>query len=462
MHTGYLTSGLDSPFMNDDWVELINSRRAAAYARYGGIPWLEDCASCASSDPVVPGAPPDGYVSPAADPAPWYDPDNPDSWGFYGVVGVEVSGDEDSTRTVQVTKPVLGGAVMGAINYGPRTLVFRALLVAADDCSLSFGLNWLREQCAHNATPCSGDTLTFFDCCPCLCSTGEDGGGGGPCWPEDYAALRDGPSCDPDWWPATYAELRTGPPSGTEWCGWVIRYKGLRLGPSDLSCCIDECVLPYMRQFHNTAVTEGPTLLNRPEMSLGAMAEVELTITCGDPFQYALPILVGAAAVNGGARLAVEQEPVSPFDVRARTPVAAKPRVPEPDGGWVRHTQTTGTSNLGPLLSAQRMSFQVRNGVDRAERVRIGVWDGDERVAGYLLPFVPPRSTVIIDSARRVVEAAYDNVTDRLNGFVKDWDGGPAKFPNLRYSPYTVTVDQEFARNVELVITAAAVPVGAT
>lgn len=465
MHPGYLASGLGSPFQNDAWVEIINNRRAYAYALNAGIGWLNDCSTCAVTDPVVPGAPDGGFVSPAADSAPWYDPDNPDSWGFYGVVGIEVTGDDDSTRSATITQATTIGGIIGPVHYGVRTLVFRVLVVAADECSLQFGLNWLREVCAFEATPCSGDSLTFFDCCPCMCD--EAGAGlGGPCWVHTYRELGSDPdACDPDWWPSTYLELRTGPvASTTDWCAWVERYAALKVGPRDFVCCLDECIVPYMRQFHNTVVTDGPTLLSRPEMSTGALAEVEFTITCGDPVPYALPILVGAAAVTSSVPVAADAVRADPFDRRPRSPLvlATRPAAAPPDGGWVRHEQEASPSAFGVLMSGQRLSFRLRTGTRPAERVRVGVWQGDERVAGYLVPYVPERATVIIDGARRTVEAEYDVNSRRLGGFVKDWDGGPARWPNLSHSGYRITIDQESGKDVQMVVTATATPVGST
>lgn len=466
MHVGYLASGLGSPFQNDEWVEIINNRRAYAYASNGGIGWLQDCSTCVTTEPVVPGAPEGGFVSPKIDQAPWYDEEDPDSWGFFGVVGIEVTGSDDSTRTATITQTTTIGGVIGPVHYGPRTLVFRVLVVAADECSLQFGLNWLRQVCAYQATPCSGDSLTFFDCCPCLCDAAGFGLGG-RCWADNYAELAGNPDCDPEWWPTTYQELRVGPPASvTEWCAWIERNIGVTTGPGDYVCCLDECVVPYLRQFHNTVVTEGPTVLNHPSLySEGALAEVEFTITCGDPVQYAMPILVGAGAVTASEpldELPAAAPVVDPFDRRPPSPLAlaTRPALAAPDGGWVRHEQDASLSAYGVLLSQQRLSFKLRTGSEGAERVRVGVWQGDERVAGYLVPYVPPRSTVIIDSARRTVEAEHDLGTRNLSGFVKDWAGGPARWPNLNHNGYRITVDQEYGRDVPMVVSALATPVG--
>jgi hypothetical protein len=289
MYVGYISIGSDDPFASPplNATEVVNNPRAYAYANWAGLDWLVPCDDCDGVIDVTSEG--RGYLSPITDPAPWYDPDNPDSWAFLGVAGMEVTGASDSTRQSNVSMSLSGIGVMGPIYMGPRTMVVRALVVATDDCGLEFGLLWLRRQYTLVVNPCGGDPLTFFDCCPCLC---EDDTSGGPCWATNYTELSDGPVCEPDFWPTTYAELIVGPPAEDEaWCDWPDVYRQLRTGPPPWSCCIDQCLVPYMRQFHNARVTTGPTVLRRPAMSCGSLAEVEFTLVAADPAPHTMPFL---------------------------------------------------------------------------------------------------------------------------------------------------------------------------
>lgn len=287
---------------------MVNNERAYAYARWAGLTWLSPCDPCDVVELIVG----DGsrFQSPVLDPAPWYDPDDPDTWGFLGVVGLEVHGDQDSTRRSNVSMGLSGQGIIGPQYMAPREMTVRALALAQDECSLSRGLLWLRGQYGSSKNPCGGDPMTYFDCCPCVCE--DDETPGGPCWAHNYLELRSGPSCDPQWWPATYADVIAGPPAeDEEWCDWPDIYRQLRTGPPAWSCCIDQCVVPYMRQFHNTRVTAGPTILRHPEMSCGSMVEIEFTIVAADPVPHGMPFMAVREWIGGQAddELVTDPEP---------------------------------------------------------------------------------------------------------------------------------------------------------
>ncbi|HEY6415388.1 MAG TPA: hypothetical protein VIX41_04090, partial [Acidimicrobiales bacterium] len=191
MYPGWVLIG-DSPYdlEGDFRHELINNARAYAYAEQAGICWLQQCLDCPTVELAIPGGP--NFVSPKDDPAPWFDADNPDTWGFLGIIGLDVQGVDSSTRHANVTEALTGGGVIGPSYYGPRTIVVRGLAIATDDCSLQAGLDWFRFQCDVTQDPCRGDNFNYFDCCPCMC---DDPTGGGPCWAELYFELRLGPTC---------------------------------------------------------------------------------------------------------------------------------------------------------------------------------------------------------------------------------------------------------------------------
>ena len=103
VYPGYLTIGLDDPLdpPYPEAYEITNNNRALAYAAWAGINWLSDCDECEIIGPVLS----DGgvYVSPVADPAPWYHGQRPASAEFLGVIGLQLDGAENSTRTASVT-----------------------------------------------------------------------------------------------------------------------------------------------------------------------------------------------------------------------------------------------------------------------------------------------------------------------------------------------------------------------
>jgi hypothetical protein len=505
MYPGWMIIGA-SPVPGEfaDYTEIINSTRAYAYADYAGICWLNDCSECDAVAVTTPGYP---YTSPITDPAPWYDQYNPDSWGFLGVIGLDVSGADDSTRQASVHMSINGPGVIGPTYMAPRTMVVRALAIATDECSLQFGLTWLRQQYNAQHDPCGGDTLTFYDCCPCICGLA---GSGGPCWAESYGELKATPPCLYGWWPATYQQETAGPPDSLQywpsnygeesnptgsvdwwpdsyeeegigptsifwpdtyqelvvgppnpaddWCSeWVDIYRELRMGPSDFSCCIDGCVLPYMRQFYNSRVTEGPTVLQKPVLNAnGAVAEIEFTIVSADPVIHAMPTRVLREFVEG-ATPAPLPTPEPPIFHNPYRPAPLPAPVPPPlAASWVRDT-----------LPIPRMEDQVLNGIqpylrvaatERSGPVRIGLWSGDHRLGGYTIPYVAEHSAIQL----RGREAYYSTPDGyaRLAAFVRDWDGRWPKHLELPHGEYTLTVDQDADNAVRLLVDVSMTPIG--
>lgn len=297
MHVGWMTLGEGLPLdpASNFADEMVNNERAYAYADHLGLGWLQDCLECdTASDVALSGV---TYTDPVSDPAPWYTPTFPELAGFGGIVGVDVTGAEDSTVTATVRPALTGGGKIGPRYAGPRTMVLRGLAVADGECALQEGFNWFTRKVKRLQSPgCIGDRLTFFYCCPpmtcrdadpCPCDDLETPGG--PCWANTYGELRDGPTeCTPTWWPSTYAELRDGPPTDDEWCHWVYQYYEIKLGADAWSCASEECVVPYVWQFYECAVTEGPTVLDHRTMSTGALLEFEMTLVAGDPHPHRL------------------------------------------------------------------------------------------------------------------------------------------------------------------------------
>lgn len=455
MYPGWMVIGTQDPIGEPgDFTEIVNNPRAFAYAMRSGICWLQDCNECDPAALVIPGWP---FVGVKEDPAPWYDPDNPDSWGFLGVVGLDVTGEDSSTRLASVTMGLNNIGTIGPTYMAPRTMVVRALAIATDDCSLKFGMTWLRAQYATQHNPCGGDTMTFFDCCPCVC---VDADMPTDCWAENYGELAAEPACDHEWWPELYGDLLTGPPeTSDEWCNWITNYRQLNTGPPQWSCCVNDCVAPYYRQFYNVRVTEGPMVLQTPALnSPGALSEIEFTIVAADPVVHGEPTRVAMAMVTGTEPVVEappEPPPTNPYaPVTTMSLMSAGPEAPTAE--WVRDTLTLRHLDA-PVLTRMEPRIRIVSAVQSGE-IRVGLWAGSTRVAGWLIPFVAAGSQLVIAGRDAYYQSALGY--ERLPTFVRDWDGKWPSALSLPFGDYTVTVDQHPAEVVELLVDVLAVPVG--
>lgn len=111
------------------------------------------------------------YASPLVDGAPWVDPNNKDTWRFAGLLVTGMSGFGDSTRQVQVFPSTGEGGVVGRARRDVREMRVTGTILAADDCALDVGWEWLKkvlegDQCRTPGQGCAGDELCFFSCCP--------------------------------------------------------------------------------------------------------------------------------------------------------------------------------------------------------------------------------------------------------------------------------------------------------
>jgi hypothetical protein len=173
MFTGYLTFA---------GVELVNDARTAAYSSALGLPGggCEDCPPLAGALGTV-------YVSPAADPAPWYDPAVAASGEFAGLVVQAIDG-VGGTGTRNVTPLARGGGVVGPHYQRPKELTLTLLLLASTQQGAAYGAAWLARQlrgreCSVLAPEytrldtgrvCGSDTLCMFTGCPLTAANTDD------------------------------------------------------------------------------------------------------------------------------------------------------------------------------------------------------------------------------------------------------------------------------------------------
>lgn len=184
------------PYLNFCGTEVSNGARVVGYLRRGlggdgwelgpgnpcGVLYRLDGASCAS---------PHAFVSPQADPAPWYDAAEPGSRTFLGFHLLDVKGyDSTIERGISQRVNALGGGVFGGQTRTPRTWKFRAAMISADDAGAEYGLRWLTQALqASECDSCSTCELTVrLACPPENCSNDQLGE-----WISYDAALVDGP-----------------------------------------------------------------------------------------------------------------------------------------------------------------------------------------------------------------------------------------------------------------------------
>lgn len=159
----------DAAFLGGD--EIVNSARTIDYLNAGyGPPGLVVNGGCscpiiralAGCDGVSGDTP---YVSPAADPAPWYDPAVPESADFAGFLPVEFSG-MGSTYTRENFPRIGAGSVLGRQRANERLLTWRGYLFGRTCCATQFGLRWLISQLAGVPCGCDAEDLDILVCCP--------------------------------------------------------------------------------------------------------------------------------------------------------------------------------------------------------------------------------------------------------------------------------------------------------
>ena len=484
MYDGYLAIG--GTDLNVDQIELVNTSRVMTYVRnwnkkvaQGSEPdfmcpigWIKDCDPCPETGAIFTNGV--GYFLPELDPAPWYNPADEASSRFFGLVGVGVEGDEGVTRSAQVQQSIGSGGFVSRNNFLTRELTVKAVAIAADECGMSAGLDWMRTAYTSVLDECLGDYLWFLSCCP-SCDT--DGPSVGPCWASTYDEFGAGvaPASCPaaTFWPATYNEYVTGPPApsdpvqANEWCDWVDSYNELITGLPEFACGLVECAYPYLRQFRRVRVLEGPTVISNNTMSDGGrMAEIEFVVVAADPDHYT-PDLALALAVphEAGNLLAISDNLMgaAPIDVnpfradtspREKLQAARRRAGPEMPTKWNRQTIELGQRTQSSLRN-YRPAVSVTGLFNDTENIRIGVWDADgERVAGWFIPKLPAEAEVTIDCAARQTTTLWRDQFRMGRGDVMGWDGGPVvSYPNLDcYSEYTLTVDSAEGQEPDFVV----------
>lgn len=158
--------------------EIANHARLAAYLDTVGSPLTSSgVCGCPTLTADMVGDPP--YTTPddPDSPAPWYDPDVPESADFAGLMVLSVTGLDEHPVARTVTTAVAGGAALGPARPQPRTMTVTGVLLGATCCAVEYGLRWLAEALAGcTGDGCAGDCLTLYTCCPNETLTPEEFG----------------------------------------------------------------------------------------------------------------------------------------------------------------------------------------------------------------------------------------------------------------------------------------------
>jgi len=166
MWNGWLTVGGE---------EIFNIARTQAYIDAGLLPPglnVQACDSCDNLLDIVNEGKP--YISPLVDNAPWLDSSQPETYDFAGLIPLEITGLDGSTRTATLTERAGDGGVTSRVRYGGRTVAVTALLVGKNDGAISAGMRWLSTVLGGSACrpgqlspgPCAGDEMCVFAYCP--------------------------------------------------------------------------------------------------------------------------------------------------------------------------------------------------------------------------------------------------------------------------------------------------------
>lgn len=150
--------------------EIINAERTEVYIADAKQPWFNPVYGTNAISRLESVT----YTDPWLDPAPWGDPDNPDTYRFWGAYPLNITGLEDDSRTASVTENIGDGGWIGPVRKSTKSVVFEVLLTGADECAVEAGFRWLKS--ALSPAPCgddgcNGTELCYYACEPCLADT---------------------------------------------------------------------------------------------------------------------------------------------------------------------------------------------------------------------------------------------------------------------------------------------------
>lgn len=405
--------------------EFINAPRTQAYATNAGAGWFR---GCMGGDDLGVLLGEGSYDSPAQDSAPWTDPDIPESYGFFGVYPLDVTGLEDSTRVGVVVESTADGGTVGRIRHATKAVVFNVALVGDSDCAVDYGMRWLRRlllgaACGIQATEaCSGGDLCYLSCEPVV-----------------------------DW-----------------------------EGDGTLLDLLD-CLTPMERSLRRVVFNTGPTITaKRTTSNGGAVWTATMTAVAGNPWEFSAETSIvegfgsvtepyvceppGMVNMNGPI---VDDtvckppmvwpvfDPSCPAFIQPPAPVSVPLGCYEPPVNWKRR-QFTIPEEFIPLWGEVVPKIAIHApSTTEVRNLRLRFYadvDGDndvtDDVCAYcgdiVVSYVPPGETLVIDGSDQLVyvEAAGSQGQRRADSLVFSTEGTPFSWPVLSCGfGYVVTID---------------------
>jgi hypothetical protein len=460
--------------------EIINVARTETYCAWARLPWFKAVYKNDSLAPMLG----ETYISPTVDnSAPWLDPNAPESYDFYGVYPLSVTGIEDSSRTSAVTQNVGDGAFATTLRHGSKSPVFNVVLVGESDAAVDYGFKWLKQ--ALNTAACDDGGL------PALCYlasephvdlegsdltwvTVEDTGGGDDL---DGGTPSDAGGDDVDGGGPTDlsgGDLDGGTPSEAALSGRQL--VAVDIDPTD-------CLVPLLRSLHQVQFNSGPTVTAKHTLPSGGEAwtvtfsgiaqepweygeEVEvisgfLDPTVIDPWVGGLPdgasIDLDGAILNEDACtpevLAPLEDPLCPTTVAPPPPPSITLGCFQLPANW-RRRQITIPSTYIPVWGEVVPKFSVHANDADVRYLRIRFYtdtDGDGDVTGdpcafcgdIVISYIPAGHTLVFDASQRqvyVTDSAHRR--RRADAVVSSADGTPFEWPILTCGVnYVLTLD---------------------
>lgn len=155
------------PFLEFCGVEVANAARTIEYLRNGLGDTVAGHWMIGDGD-LCPALYTDTFISPALDPAPWYDASEPGSSSFLGIVLTGISGYGGTVQRTMTARPGgLQGVSFQAQRRSGRVWEFKGGLISADDVGAEYGLRWLISTLENTACDtCSTCYLVVKLACP--------------------------------------------------------------------------------------------------------------------------------------------------------------------------------------------------------------------------------------------------------------------------------------------------------
>lgn len=109
---------------------------------------------------------PVGYLTPAIDEAPWYDPARPESALAYGFFVEEWTGLGNAHIVRPVSRAGKYRSRLGALAAKERVMALTVLAIAASEQALEYLFQWLQVTLEESCTSCATSTVYFRRFCP--------------------------------------------------------------------------------------------------------------------------------------------------------------------------------------------------------------------------------------------------------------------------------------------------------